>query len=658
MAMMVVGACGQSVTEPPPGCDPTDSACNPGPGGETTPLTVTQVTPANGAEGVALGTTVTVTFDRPVASASVTESSVSLGSVAGNRAVAGSSVTFTPSGDLSDGQTYTVSVNGVTDLEGVGLAAPFTSSFTTELLAVMADAGPDFDVSMGSSVTLDKGSSTGTGATFTWTQLSGTDVGLLTGDSPTFTAPEEVGLMSFELSVSDGSTTELDTVQVWVLEDADQAIWVSPSGSSSNPGTRESPLGSIQEAIDAADNAGNGADVYVAAGDYAETLTLRSRVSVYGGFDPVSWDRDLDLHRPVVMGESVAVWGNAANSLTLEGLEIVAADAVGTGASSIAILLDDSDGVLLSKNVVQAGAGAMGASGSSPEGFRARRGNGGARGGNARLCVSRTSGGAGGSNYRSGGSGGLGGGTNPTGGSAASSSSSGGGGGGPAGTSGSKNGRPGGDATANGAPGTNGAAGADFGSVDADGNYLPETAAAGGGHGGTGYGGGGGGGAYGLVGFCGGSGGGGGGGGEGGDPGTPGTGGGASFAVLLVGLTVADLVENDLRTSVGGAGGSGGGGQLGGLGGSGNSGGSRGCDAWIPTLCTGSGGSGGDGSVGGRGGHGGGGGGGPSIGVVEGPDASVAMTGNVFDLGGGGVGGSSLGNDGPTGASAEHKKIS
>ena len=74
------------------------------------------------------------------------------------------------------------------------------------------------------SVTLNSGSSGGTGATLTWAQISGPSVGALSGDSPTFTAPDEVTVLGFELTASDGTTTEVDSVRVWVLEDADQVV--------------------------------------------------------------------------------------------------------------------------------------------------------------------------------------------------------------------------------------------------------------------------------------------------------------------------------------------------------------------------------------------------------------------------------------------------
>jgi Bacterial Ig-like domain len=653
---LVIAACGEA---PITGvCDPTDASCaTPDPTDTTStaaPLTVIQVDPSDGASSVETSATVTVTFNRVVATASVTSTSFTVGTEAGDRTVSGTTVTFTPTGPLSEGATYAVAVSGITDDAGVGLASDFSSSFSTLSRPVLADVGPNFDASMGSSVTLDKGASSGTGATYTWTQLSGPDVGALNGESPVFPAPGEVARLSFELSVSDQTTTAVDTVVVWILEDKDQAIWVSQGGSPTNPGTRDAPLSSIQDAIDAADNAGNGADVYVAEGNYDESLTLRSRVSIYGGFEDVDWTRDIDTRRPVVSGAAVAVRGTTANALTVEGLEIIAADGVGVGGASIAVLLNTSDGVLLTRNVITSGNGAAGATGTTPG--RAATGAAGSRGGNARLCVSRTSGGTRGVNYRDGGNGGLGGGTNPT--SGASGEGGSGGSAGSRGTSGSKNGKDAGNGAAVGSAGSSGAAGADFGAVDVDGNYVVDASGTTGGRGGAGYGGGGGGGAYGLVGFCGGSGGGGGGGGQGGFGGTAGLGGGASFGVLVIGQGAVAIVGNEVVTGAGGAGGVGANGGSGGFGGGGRSGGSRGCDSIIPSLCTGSGGDGGDGRTGGRGGHGGGGGGGPSVGVLEGAASTTTRSGNVFTTGFGGVGGASLGNDGPVGQSLDYKKIS
>ena len=131
-------------------------------------FTVTSVTPVDGASDIETGSTVTITFSRTVSAASVTNASVTVGTAAGDRSVSGSIVTFTPTDPLEEGTSYTVTVNGVTDADGVGLASAFTSSFTTRSFPVMADAGADYDVSFGDDVTLEPAENPGTGATVTW----------------------------------------------------------------------------------------------------------------------------------------------------------------------------------------------------------------------------------------------------------------------------------------------------------------------------------------------------------------------------------------------------------------------------------------------------------------------------------------------------------
>ena len=625
-------------------CSPTDPGCEPDGGGPAA-FTVTAVNPADGATGIAIDAAVTITFSRTVAAASVTSSSVIVGSVAGTQDVSGSTVTFTPDDPFAESTSYAVTVSGVTDEDGVGLDGSFSSSFTTVSgsSSAMADAGADFAVTAGAEATLDGSGSSAAGATYTWTVLEGPSVGTLEGQNPTFTAPDEIGKMVVELSVGGGSN--VDTVQVWVLEDAGHALWVSTSGSDSNAGTREAPMATIQTAIDAADGAGNGADVYVAGGEYTETLTLRSRVSLYGGWDATDWSRDVEAHRPVVQGDATAVRGTEANDLVLEGLEIVAADGEGAGASSIALFLQDSDAVAIRNNVIAAGAGVSGSNGSDGVAYtgRADTGNTGADSG---FCSNPGGvGGAGGPGHNGGhgGSGGFGGGADGGGGGGSS------GGGGGSGGSISNAGGGGGPGSDNQTRGPSGSGGEAFGGFTSSG-YVTEDGSGGAG-GGVGAGGGGGGGGGGnSFSSCGGGGGGGGEGGAGGRAGSRGTGGGGSFGVVLYGPTTASLADNAITTGNGGAGGTGGTGGAGEPGGFGNAGGEGG------TLL-GPGGPGGNGGHGAPGGHGGGGGGGPSIGVVEDATASATLTGNTFTLGTPGTGGASSGNAGAEGESVEHRKV-
>ena len=89
-----------------------------------------------------------------------------------------------------------------------------------------ANAGPDQNVSLGASVTLDGSgstSSTGSPLSFAWTQTGGTAVTLAGANTatPTFTAPNEPGTLTFQLIVSDenGESTP-DTVSIRVGEPA------------------------------------------------------------------------------------------------------------------------------------------------------------------------------------------------------------------------------------------------------------------------------------------------------------------------------------------------------------------------------------------------------------------------------------------------------
>lgn len=631
------------------GCNPADPACSSP--GDQTPPSVSSVTPADGAGGVDPAVTVRVTFSEPVDPASVTTAAFGVGTAAGSIVVDGATATLTPAAPLDEGQSYQVSVTGVRDTAGNTMATAFASSFTVLTTVLAADAGSDLDVSLGATVTLG-GNSAGTGATFTWTQLAGPPVGTLSGKRPTFTAPASVSTLVFELAASDGAATLKDTVRVWALEDSANAFYVRPTGNDANPGTRAQPFATIQAAIDAADNAGASGDVYVAAGDYAESLILKSRVSVYGGFDPVTWTRDTAQFRPAIAGGPTAVLGSVTNQLTLEGLAITAADAPAPGGSSIGVLLANSAGVIIRGNWITAGAGVAGVAGTTGGGA-GTRGSDGSGGANAGICIPPRAGGGGGGNYQAGGAGGNGGAFGGFGGGAGSGPSGGDAGGG--GSTGNDGG--GGDPGGAGGAGTDGAAGASFGGVGASG-YLPAKGGDGLSDGTHGSGAGGGGGAGGTVVSCGPGGGGGGGGGQRGTGGQGGAGGGASVGIVLADTTTATLTDNLITTGAGGNGGNGKAGGNGGSGGSGADGGNRGCEFPLNTPCTGWGGDGGNGGSGGRGGHGAGGGGGPSIGIVESAAAAGVLNGNTFNLGTAGGGGTSSKNPGLAGERTEYKKLS
>jgi len=109
---------------------------------DTTPPTVTSVTPANGTTGVNIATTVTATFSEAMNAATITASTVVLRDP-GNTAVASTIsyntatnvITLTPTSALAAGTTYTATITGgsggVKDLAGNALAVNFVWSFTT-----------------------------------------------------------------------------------------------------------------------------------------------------------------------------------------------------------------------------------------------------------------------------------------------------------------------------------------------------------------------------------------------------------------------------------------------------------------------------------------------------------------------------------------------
>jgi hypothetical protein len=105
---------------------------------DTTPPTVSSVTPLDGATGVAVGTTVTATFSEAMDNATLTTATFTLvvtgtgTPVAGTVGVSGNTATFTPTAALSPSTQYTATLNtSVRDLAGNALAVPFSWSFTT-----------------------------------------------------------------------------------------------------------------------------------------------------------------------------------------------------------------------------------------------------------------------------------------------------------------------------------------------------------------------------------------------------------------------------------------------------------------------------------------------------------------------------------------------
>ena len=641
-----------------PGCSKDESGKDgggTGPG-DTTPPSILSVQPADLADAVSVAANVTVTFSEAIDPSTVSSVTFSIDGVSGTVSAGGSQAQFFPSQQLSADQNYTVRVTtGISDLAGNALSSGYVGSFRTADLPHV-DAGADQVGSMGATITLDaSGSSAVAGGTlsYEWTQLTGPSVGALSGRTPSFTAPDELSTLRFELVVEEnGNPSVSDEVAVIVVPDASKARFVRVDGDDSAAGTPQSPLATIGEAIEQL--SGSGGSVHVGLGNFAGFF-LASGVSVFGGYDGLDWSRASKLELTTIEGGSTAVWGVDVSQLTLEGLLIRSADAIGPAASSIALHLRRSTDIVLRNNRLVAGDGAPGSNGLG--GGKGSNGDGGNRGSDMGACIPAREGGDGGNSTNDGGkggSGGLYGGLAGAGGGGNSGSWGEGAGGGPT----YQNGSGGGDGVP-GAHAGHGAAGKDFGGI-AGGGYTAGAAdgarGATGSHGG-GAGGGGGGGGNAIT-VCGAGGGGGGAGGAGGTGGYGGQAGGASIALLASEGSTVELLDCELTAGDGGKGGYGGDRGLYGSGGSGGNGGNGDRDSFIKI---GNGGRGGDGGRGGYGGYGGGGGGGPSIGVLSSSDSDVALSAlTVIRLGVPGAGGArpdSGGNAGPTGLAVEFKVV-
>ena len=502
------------------------------------------------------------------------------------------------------------------------------------------------------------------------------------GPTPSFTAPESVDTVIFELQVNNGhGDSPADQVKINVMEHTQAAIFVDGDKGSDDTGdgSRDNPYATIAGAINRV--SGPDQDIYVmsradgAAYEEAQTLFPPTTISLYGGFGP-DWLRDVENNRTRVSGDSLAVRIGSVNAdAWFSGFELTAANATDPGEDVFGVTSRSGTATLyIEDNTIVAGNAGAGKTGKSAgssyaihlvnqERVVVRRnnitaGNGGAAdtGGKGSDGKSATTNGGKGSGFR-GGAGGKGGVSSANGGKGGDGGRGliphGKAGGGVGGGVGDKvgAGRVGdGGGGAGGRGGSGGAGGSGRGELSQAGFYdSSKGSGSNGSNSGNGAGGGGGGG------------GGAGGGGKGGAGGKGGNGGGASIGLMLYNVNSATVADN---TIVAGNGGRGGNGGAGGTGGKGTKGGKG-----APSVCSifgcdagrsGDGGEGGGGGSGGIGGQGGGGGGGPSFGVLIGPNLAPTIRNNQISSGNGGpagiggaagLGGSPGGSGGSTGGS-------
>lgn len=393
------------------GCSSSDSG-----GGttapDTTPPSVVTVTPVDQAQGVPVTAEIQVQFSEAINPDTATPTTISVLGVSGSVSASGATAVFTPNSPLDANADFSVQVTqGVRDLAGNALDAPWSGSFRTADRPA-ADAGADQVASRGGQVTLDASGSAGVAGgtlTYAWTQLAGPDVGMLSGMRPTFTAPDSVVTLVFSLEVQeDGTPSADDLVSVIVSESAASAFFVASTGNDADTGRIGHPLASLQAAIDAAWAAGGGV-VHLAAGTYAGPVVLADGVSLYGGYDATTWQRDALVNRSIIGGSAMPMRGAGVANLVLDGIEVLADDAMAADGSSVGITLVAATNVIIRDSRIEAGRGANGANGDN--GSTGSPGANGGGGENHGACIPARQGGGGGNGgtSRAGGTGGNGG---------------------------------------------------------------------------------------------------------------------------------------------------------------------------------------------------------------------------------------------------------
>jgi hypothetical protein len=154
-------------------------------------------------------------------------------------------------------------------------------------------------------------------------------------------------------------------------------IFVSADiGSDANLGTIEAPLRTIGAAILAAQSRTPVRDVYIAGGEYRETVTLASGVNLYGGYDHASgWARSSSpASRPVIRGGRVAVWAaNLTSPTRIDRLEIRSEDNFTPGKHTIGLVALDNASDLFGDVVCHRGSRQLRSRGTRFEGNRQHR---------------------------------------------------------------------------------------------------------------------------------------------------------------------------------------------------------------------------------------------------------------------------------------------
>ncbi len=120
------------------------------------------------------------------------------------------------------------------------------------------------------------------------------------------------------------------------MNDYARILYVSvDTGSDEGDGSKEKPWHSIGHALARSDNAGRDARVAICAaqGIYIElTLHMKEHVDLYGGFEPLTWDRDIVNHQTILNAEKQRRVLVGCNDAKLDGFFVWKGQVRGRGA--------------------------------------------------------------------------------------------------------------------------------------------------------------------------------------------------------------------------------------------------------------------------------------------------------------------------------------
>ena len=162
----------------------------------------------------------------------------------------------------------------------------------------------------------------------------------------------------------------------------DEGYYVAPDGADDAPGSPTSPMGTISSAIASAHASLSTATprphVFISAGSYPETITLREGVHLHGGyspdfraFDPTSYVAE--VHAPSWQGAPggaalVAIEIGSTAETLVEGIHFIGASAPSVHGAAIGAFIHNSgDGLRIENCVIQAGDGSDGTDGMDGE---------------------------------------------------------------------------------------------------------------------------------------------------------------------------------------------------------------------------------------------------------------------------------------------------